>query len=173
MAGQPRTRHMKERLEELGGIKWLCEQGAGGHTMLDIAADHFDDCSRHMLQRWIGKDRDREARYEAAKREGAAANVEKAQGNLAGAVEHSKEHANSAYVQAVRNDADFRKWHAGVVDRPSFGPPNQRTEVNISIGELHLAALQASGGPQHQTLPEAPADVPRLEPGDTHEEDGQ
>jgi len=35
---------------------------------------------------------------------------------------------------------------------------------------LHLAALQASGGPEHQTFPEAPTDVPRLEPGDKIED---
>ena len=60
----------------------------------------------------------------------------------------------------------------GVLDRPQFGPPDHRTSVNINIAELHLDALRVHGGPDAQKLPEAPADVPRLEPGDTHEEDG-
>ncbi len=171
MSGQPKRRKMEEQLESLGGLPWLCGQIADGHSLRDIAAEHLD-CSRWSVMRWLHADPDREAEYERSRRLGAASQVEQAQGNLTDAAQHAKEHANSAYVQAVRNDADFRKWYAGVVDRKGFGPPNQRTEVILNIGELHLAALQASGGPEHQTLPEAPTDVPRLEPGDPHEEDG-
>ncbi len=40
----------------------------------------------------------------------------------------------------------------------------------MTIGELHLAALQKLGGPVTQKLPEAPTDVPLLEPGDTPED---
>ncbi len=50
MSGQPKRRQVVERLEEFGGIKWLCEQIADGHSLRDIAADHFD-CSRWLLQR--------------------------------------------------------------------------------------------------------------------------
>jgi len=44
MPGQPKRRQVVERLESLGGIEWLCEQIADGHSLRDIAADHFD-CS--------------------------------------------------------------------------------------------------------------------------------
>ncbi len=62
-----------------------------------------------------------------------------------------------------------------MTDRRALGPPDHRTSLNVlNIGELHLAALQAHGGPDPQELlPEADADAPLLEPGDTHEEDGQ
>ncbi len=64
---------MLERLEELGGIEWLCEQIADGHSLRDIAAADLD-CSRYMLQRWIHADPDREARYDEASRESAGEN---------------------------------------------------------------------------------------------------
>lgn len=170
MSGQPKRRQMLERLEELGGIEWLCEQIADGHSLRDIAAEHFN-CSRWALHRWIHKDPDREARYQEAKREGAAAMVEEGKALLDDANEQS-----TAGVQKARFRADYRKWYAGVVDRKSFGPPDHRAPVNISVEHLHLGALQATGGPDAQKLPEGSADVPRLEPGDTfedlHEEDG-
>ena len=173
MSGQPKRRQMEQQLEELGGIAWLCEQIGDGHSLRDIAADHFD-CSRWSLSRWIQGDPDRVACYDEAKHEGAAAMVEEGKNLLDTADEQS-----TAGVQKARFRADFRKWYAGVVDRQSFGPPDRRTSVNIlSIEHLHLSALQALGGPDAQELlPEASTDVRRLEPGGTfedgHEEDGQ
>ncbi len=171
MSGQPKRRKMEQRLEELGGIEWLCEQIADGHSLRDIAADHFD-CSRWLLMRWIHADPDREACYHEAKREGAAAMVEEGKTLLDSADEQS-----TAAVQKARFRADYRKWYAGVLDRQSFGAPDHRTSVNVNIAELHLAALKKLGGPVARKLPEAPTDVPRLEPGDTfedtQEDDGQ
>ncbi len=159
MPGQPKRRQMEERLESLGGIEWLCEQVADGYSLRDIAAEHLD-CSRWLLMRWIHADPDREACYQEAKREGAAALVEEGKTLLDTADEHS-----TAAVQKARFRADYRKWSAGVLDRQSFGPPDHRTSLNVlNIQELHLAALQASGGPDAQ-FPEAPTDVPHLEPG--------
>ena len=167
MPGQPKNRAMLERLEELGDIDWLCEQVAGGNSLLDIAANDFDDCSRHMLQRWIRKDPDRKTRYEEAKREGAAAMVEQGMTILDDADE------NTAAVQKAGLRANYRKWYAGVVDRQSFGPPDRRTSININnIEHLHLAALQAHGGPDAQ-IPEASADVQLLESGDKSWEESE
>lgn len=171
MSGQPKRRQVVERLEELGGVEWLCEQIADGRSLLDIATVDVD-CSRWLLQRWIHADPDPEARYQEAKREGATAMVEDGKTLLDTANEQS-----TAAVQKARFRADYRKWYAGVLDGQSFGPPDRRTSVNINIAELHLDALQAHGDPDGQKLPEAATDVPRLEPGDTfedpHEEDGQ
>ncbi len=166
MPGQPKRRQVVERLESLGGIEWLCEQIADGRSLRDIATDL--DCSRWLLQRWVHADPDREACYHEAKREGAAAMVEEGKALLDTADEHS-----TSAIQKARFRADYRKWYAGVLDRMSFGPPDRHTQVQVSIGQLHLDALKAHGGPASQRkepLPEEPADVPRLKPGDTHEE---
>ena len=157
MPGQPKRRQVVERLESLGGMEWLCERIADGHSLRDIAAEHLD-CSRWLVQRWIHAAPDREAEYERSRRVGAASQVEQAQDNLTDAAQHAKEHANSAYVQAVRNDADFRKWYAGVVDRGSFGPPDHRTSVNINIEGLHLAR---PARPRRPGCTEAPGGVRR------------
>ncbi len=69
---------------------------------------------------------------------------------------------------------------AGRHDRsPRLGPPDHRTSLNVlNIRELHLAALQAHGGPeaQRRTPKVKEDDVQLLEAGDTfedpHEEDG-
>ena len=173
MAGQPKRHEMEKQLENLGGIDWLCEQVGDGNSLSTIAAEHLE-CSRWSLSRWVHEDPDREAYYDEARREGAAAMVEEGKNLLDTADEQS-----TAGVQKARFRADFRKWYAGVVDRQSFGPPDRRTSVNIlSIEHLHLSALQALGGPDAQELlPEESADVRRLEPGGTfedgHEEDGQ
>ena len=71
MPGQPKRRQMEERLEELGGIEWLCEQIADGHSLRNIAAEHLG-CSRWLLMRWLHQDPDREAEYERSRRLGAA-----------------------------------------------------------------------------------------------------
>ena len=164
MSGQPKRRKMEERLESLGGIGWLCEQIGDGHSLRDIATEHLD-CSRWLLMRWIHADPDREACYQEARKEGAAAMVEEGKTLLDTANEQS-----TAAVQKARFRADYRKWYAGVLDRKGFGPPDHRTSLNVNIAELHLAALKKLGGPVAQKLPEAPADVPRLEPGDTFED---
>ncbi len=163
MSGQPKRRKMEQRLDELGGIGWLVEQVANGDSLSDIAADHFDDCSRHMLQRWIHKDPDREALYDEAQRESAGALVEEGKRILDTADEHS-----TAAVQKAHHRADWRKWTASRLDRPKFGAPDHRlASLNVvNIQELHLAALQALGGPDAQKLPEGSADVLRLESGD-------
>ena len=166
MAGQPKYRKMIERLEELGGIDWVCGLVADGDSLRKIAADNLD-CSRSMLGRWIHKDPDREASYQEAKLEGAAAMVEEGKEIIDNANENS-----TAGVQKARHQAEYRRWFAGVIDRPSFGPPNQRTSLNVlNIEHLHLAALQAQGGPDAQLVSE-PTDVPLLESGDTYGDDG-
>lgn len=171
MAGQPKYHEMVKRIEEQGGTEWFCGQIADGGSLRKLAAEF--NCSRWLLQKWIDADPDREISYEAAKLIGASAMVEEGQELLDDA-----DVSSTAGIQKARNQADFRRWRAGVINRPAFGPPDRRTSININnIEHLHLAALQAQGGPDAQKLVEATADVPRLESGDTfedsHEEDGQ
>lgn len=173
MAGQPKRRQIADRIEELGGIDWLCEKVANGNSLRDLAAEHVN-CSRWSLNRWIKKDPDRERLFYEAKIEGAGALIEEGKKLLDDA-----DVTNTASVQKARNSADFRKWMASVFDRQSYGPPDRRTSININnIEHLHLAALQAHGGPDAQEqLLDVATDVPLLEPGDTfedpHENDGQ
>ncbi len=163
MAGQPKRHKLAEQIEALGGTEWLCGQIADGHSLRKLAVDL--DCSRWSLKKWIREDQDREASYEEAKLEGAGAMVEEGKELLDNADEKS-----TAGVQKARHQAEYRRWYAGVLDRPAFGPPNQRMSLNVlNIENLHLNALQAHGGPDAQIL-EVPADVQLLESGDTFED---
>ena len=164
MAGQPKRHKLAEQIEELGGVEWFCGQIADGHSLRKLAAEF--DCSRWLLQKWIGEDPDREVSYEAAKLIGASAMVEEGKEIIDNADENS-----TAGVQKARNRAEYRRWYAGVIDRPQFGPPDRRTSININnIEHLHLAALQAHGGPDAQKLVEVSADMPQLGPGNEEPE---
>lgn len=141
MPGQPKTRQMVERLKSLGGLDWLCEHIADGESLRDIAAEHLG-CSRFTVVRWLKKDLDRKTRYDEARTESASAMAEHSKKLLDDA-----DVSSTASVQKARNIADFCKWYAGVLDRPNFGPPDQKSLVSVSIEHLHLSALQAHGGP--------------------------
>ena len=164
MAGQPKYHEMVKRIEEQGGTEWFCGQIADGGSLRKVAAEL--GCSRWLLQKWIEEDPDRERSYEAAKLIGAGAMVEEGQELLDDADEKS-----TAGIQKARNQADFRKWRAGVINRSAFGPPDHRTSININnIENLHLNALQAQGGPESQKLVEVSADVPQIGPGNDETE---
>ncbi len=170
MPGRPIRRKMIADIREQGGLEMAVFDRLRDGESLTAVARSFG-VHRSTLWRYLKKDPDRYAQYEQAQRDGAAAMVEGARQKLADVSEHAKDNANSAYVQAVRNEATYVQWQAGMTDRRAFGPPDHRTSLNVlNIGELHLAALQAHGGPDTQALPEAPVDVPRLEPGDTFED---
>ncbi len=173
MPGRPIRRKMIADIREQGGLEIAVFDRLRDGESLTAVARSFG-VHRSTLWRYLNSDTARYAKYELAQRQSAAAMVEEARQKLADVSEHAKDNANSAYVQAVRNEATYVQWQAGMTDRRAFGPPDHRTSLNVlNIGELHLAALQKLGGPVAQKLPEAPADVPRLKPGDPLEEDGQ
>ncbi len=169
MPGRPIRRKMIADIREQGGLEMAVFDRLRDGESLTAVARNFG-VHRSTLWRYLNSDTARYAKYELAQRQSAAAMVEGARQKLADVSEHAKDNANSAYVQAVRNEATYVQWQAGVTDRRGFGPPDRSPTVQVNIQELHLAALQASGGPDAQKLPEAPADVPRLEPRDPHED---
>ncbi len=158
MSGQPKRRRMEQRLDELGGIEWLCEQIGNGVSLRHLATEHLG-CSRWPVMRWVKKDPDRERQYKEARTESASAIAEHAKQLLDDADVKS-----TASVQKARNQADYYKYLSSVFDRPNFGPPDQKHTVTLSIGDLHLQALQASGGPP-ESLTEPSTPVLRLASG--------
>ncbi len=159
MPGQPKTQQMIAKLEALGGIEWLCEQIGNGVSLRHLAAEHLG-CSRYPVMRWVKKDPNRERQYKEARTESASAIAEHAKQLLDDADVKS-----TASVQKARNQGDYYKYLSSVFDRPNFGPADQKHSITLSIGDLHLQALQASGGPEHMTAPSTP--VLRLASGNT------
>ncbi len=145
MPGQPKRRKMEQQLEELGGIEWLCEQIGNGVSLRHLATEHLG-CSRWPVMRWVKKDPDRERKYQEAGTESASAIAEHAKQLLDDADVKS-----TASVQKARNQADYYKYLSSVFDRPNFGSADQKHSVTLSFADLHLQALKASGGPEHQT----------------------
>lgn len=177
----PIRKKMEQDIIANGGLEIaVFDRVRNGESLNTISKTY--GVSRSLLWRYLDKEPERMEEYKRSKLIGAAAQVEKAGDNLTEAIDYSKEHPNSAYIQAVRNDADFRKWHAGVTDRHTFGPPDKTVAVQVSIENLHLGALQAAGAPTQQ-IPEGrsveveadgPAVVkdkqPRLREGSTRAE---
>lgn len=149
MPGMPKRRVMEADIIADGGLEIaVFDRVRNGETLNTIARTY--GVGRSLLWRYLNKDPARIEEYKEARRIGAATQVEQASENLTDAVEYSKDNPNSAYIQAVRNDADFRKWHAGVIDRHTFGPQPKTQTVQVSIENLHLGALQAQGAPEQQ-----------------------
>lgn len=169
MTGRPIRRKMIADIKAAGGLELaVFDRLRDGESLIAVAQSF--GVHRSTLWRYLNSDPTRYAKYELAQRQSAAAMVEDARQKLADVSEHAKDNANSAYVQAVRNEATYVQWQAGITDRKAFGPPDHRTSVNINIAELHLDALRVQGGPDAQKLPAAPTDVPRLESGDAFED---
>ncbi len=130
-----------------------------GETLTAIARTY--GVGRSLVWKYLKKDDARYAKYQQAQRDGAAGMVDKGRDLLDDAADYAKTAANTAHVQAIRNQAEYLKWQAGVMDRKTFGSPEKDAQVTISIEHLHLASLQALGGP-------IPQDIPRLaSPPDT------
>ncbi len=147
MVGMPKRRKLAADIDADGGQDVILERVRNGETLASIARTY--DVGRSMIWRYFNKTEPRKLLFEQAKIEGASSSVDIAQDNLSDALHHAKTNpqGNSAFVQAARNDADFRRWSAGVTDRRSFAPLEKTTQLNVNIEHLHLAALQASGSP--------------------------
>lgn len=162
MPGMPIRRKMASDIEAAGGVEIaVFDRLINGETLNSISKT-FGVC-RSTLWRYMKKDPDRYAAYEQAQRDGAAGMVDKGQALLQDAAEHAKVAANSAHVQAVRNQAQYIQWQAGVTDRKRYGQ-DKSTQVQVSIEHLHLGALQAQGSPETQAIPIGEATVIDSEP---------
>lgn len=148
MPGMPVRRKMIADIRAAGGLEAVVfDELRNGETLNSIAKTF--DVGRSVLWRYLKKDPDRYAKYEQASKDGAAGMADKGQELLEQAADHTKGEP-SAYVQAARNRAQYLQWHAGVMDRQTFGAPDKSPQVTVSIEHLHLGALQALGSPESQ-----------------------
>ena len=146
MASKPIQSRMEARIKADGGVDAaVFDRLRDGENLAAVARTY--GVSRSLVWRFLKRDPNVYMEYQQALKDGAAGMVDKGQDLLARAADFSKENVNSAHVQAVRNQADYLKLQAGVTDRKSFGSPDKDSQVIVNIEQLHLAALQASGGP--------------------------
>lgn len=148
MAARPKERKLKAALlrrarAELGTSATIADFVAGwvedGRTISDLArsmeAEMGESCSRSWLSGVLNRAPEDKARITAARAEAAYALVEQA-------LEIADEPADSTVdVQRNRLRAETRNRIAGWWNRDFCG--EQRAQVNVSIGQLHLDALRA------------------------------
>lgn len=178
MASAPIARKMRADIQAAGGVETaVFDRLRDGETLTAVARTY--GVGRSLLWKYLKKEPARYAKYQQAQRDSAAGMVDKGWDLLDNAAICAKTAANTAHVQAIRNQAEYLKWQAGVMDRTTYGTPDKQPQVTISIEHLHLAALQASGGPldipnlasapESPTQPtlETPTPIALLSSGDT------
>ena len=145
MAAAPIARKMRADITADGGLEIaVFDRLRNGESLTAIGKTY--GVSRSLLWRHMRKEPARLAAYQQAMKDGAAGMVDKGREMLETVAEQPD--PSSGKVQAVRNTADYLKWQAGVTDRKAFGSPEKNPhQFTVSIEHLHLAALQASGGP--------------------------
>jgi hypothetical protein len=136
MPGQPKWRAFCAAVDEDAVMECV----ADGQTLKAIGFTY--GVSRSMMYRWVGADPDRKARYAAAKRASAEVLVEEAVALLDGA-EPDRDSITKAKAQA-----GIRQWLAERLDRAQYGEDKSQPVLQVNVGSLHLAALQAQPTPQ-------------------------
>jgi len=152
MPGRPFMRAMEKRIEEMGGPEVIMDLIADGKTVAEVA--EVMGCSRRYVYMWRDQPkwegRLKEMWAEAMKFS-AEAEVEKAMREfdridrvidtdpVTG--EEIRRIPQSSEVQLATGRAKFRQWLAARKDPERYGDQKEQ-QVNISIGNLHLDALQ-------------------------------
>ncbi len=151
MAGQPKWAAFLARMEDIDGIEIVCMSIVAGKKVNAIAKEL--GTSRTTIYRYINHTAENASAYREARRLGAAALAEEGLQLLDDA-----DSTSSSAVSKAREQANYRKWLAGVQNREEFGPPQQAALVNVNLGDALLGALQQHGGPPSPQIAEAVVD---------------
>lgn len=168
MAGRPVLRKLERWIEERGGMTWVFNQIADGVSVGAIAEqivlDGHGPISRPYLYVWRDADEERKAGWAAAMKDAAHAHAEKA-GEVWDDLPHDP---TTGQVQRARGLSEYRRWLAGHRSeeyRKDTGGGN----VILNVGELHLDALRAAGGPQRRAVAAADPEPHALTEGEDYE----
>ena len=152
MAAQPIWRAFLARMDACDAMDIITAELASGKLLARVMRER--GWSPYLTYKYLHLTDERWARYEAAKKLSASA--------LAGEAIDIADASDGALlphqVTAAKLRVDTRKWAAAMLNREEFGEKQPQVSVQIgSVGELHLGALLAHGGPDAQKqLPPAP-----------------
>ncbi|MEY4863766.1 MAG: hypothetical protein RLZ51_1861 [Pseudomonadota bacterium] len=132
MASNPIETQMWAKIEKMGGIDRIIERVAEGESLKLIAEEM--GVSRSFLSWKVNKVPGVKERLVQARKSRADKWAEEAI-EIADNVDPDPNQINKARLRI-----DSRKWLAGVDDPDRFG--TKQTQVNISLGGLHLDALR-------------------------------
>ena len=128
---------MLTAIADAGGVDEILDRIANGETMVSVAAsltpmEGFGPHSPTMLSNWLREDQQRAERLLQARARAASSLAEQSL--------HIADSANPDNVQVARLQVDVRKWLASKYDPAGFG--DQKAQVEINIGQLHVDALR-------------------------------
>lgn len=146
MGGRPVLNKLVKDIEAMGGDEVIFERIAGGDTITGIAAEL--GVSRPFLSARLNRNALTKKMLAEALLQRASAWAEQTL-EIAEGVEEEKSAIDKAKLRI-----DTRKWLAAIEDPDKYG--NKGTAVNVSIGGLHLAALQQV---QQETIEGSAVDV--------------
>lgn len=135
MAGKALRRRILSDVEANGGADWLFDQIASGMTVAKLAEQY--GCTRSYISRTLNANDEYKRALEQARVEAADALVEEG----LEMVDRLDGNSSSNEIAATREKINWRKFMAGSMNQNKYGTRPQ-TNVNISIGDLHLDALR-------------------------------
>jgi hypothetical protein len=134
MAGTPIKRALFAKIEQHGGIEFVCAHIAEGMTIGRLA--EYLECSRPLLSLWINQTEERKEAVLRARKLKAEKLAEDAL-----EIADSVDETTIGGVNKARLQVETRKWMASKLDPDGYGEA-KAAQVNISIGDLHLQALK-------------------------------
>ena len=135
MAGRPLRKRILNEIQEKGGADYLFEEVASGKTITELAKEY--GCNRQYLSTTINNVPEYSQALSKARQEAADALVE--QGLTM--VDELDGGSSSSEIAATREKVQWRKFMAGSYNQERYGNRPQ-TNVNISLGDMHLDALR-------------------------------
>jgi hypothetical protein len=154
MAGRPILDKLCAQIERAGGDHVVFDRFADGEPVRDIMQSF--GVSRTMFYAWItrgGPERDKV--YTESKRLRAHALAEDAGEQLDNARPLLPVEAS-----IVKERANHKRWLAGKLNRDEYGDaPQVQINNQLNVGDLHLDALRAAGGPRALPIPSAEFEV--------------
>ena len=141
MAGRPLLVALKKRIAEDDLEDEIFEAIADG-IPIGKMCEMFGISSRKMFYDWKKNSPKLEEKFQAARKFSAEAHAEMA-GEVLDKVGESKL-LTSPEVALAMGKVKYRQWLAGVRDKEQYGTQD-KANIQINIGDLHMAALQSPG----------------------------
>lgn len=135
-------RRIEANVRELGGDERVFEWVREGWTMKRIGAAM--GCSRDYVYRWLEWEEGRRARFDEA-RKASAPNILEDADEMVEEELSSGEEISGPRASLLRERVGLARYRAEAFERGSLNKTERGVEINLSIGDLHLAALQAHG----------------------------
>ena len=153
MPGRPFMRALEKRVDEMGGPEVIMDLIADGATVREVS--EVMGCSRRYVYMWRDQPKWQgrlKEMWQVAMRMSAEAEVEKASEQFSRldrvidtdpvTGEEIRRIPQSSEVQLATGRVKFRQWLAARKDPERYGDQQQTAQVHVSIGNLHLDALQ-------------------------------